>query len=104
MSPITTTFFFFFLMIRRPPRSTRLATLFPYTTLFRSRRHRPPPGQALPGRGGGQEAQPASADRPERLLMGGKGMPHVQDRRGRSAVRRQPALLDADSGRGAELG
>src|SRR6266436_8966438 len=27
--------FFFFLMIRRPPRST----LFPYTTLFRSRRH-----------------------------------------------------------------
>src|SRR5437667_12378775 len=28
----------FFLMIRRPPRST----LFPYTTLFRSRRARPP--------------------------------------------------------------
>src|SRR6266496_6243467 len=27
---------FFFLMIRRPPRST----LFPYTTLFRSLRHR----------------------------------------------------------------
>src|SRR6267143_1773036 len=31
-------FFFFFLMIRRPPRST----LFPYTTLFRSPRHRRP--------------------------------------------------------------
>src|SRR3546814_1135381 len=30
-------FFFFFLMIRRPPRSTRTYTLFPYTTLFRSR-------------------------------------------------------------------
>src|SRR5258708_16915811 len=30
MSPLL---FFFFLMIRRPPRST----LFPYTTLFRSR-------------------------------------------------------------------
>src|SRR2546422_4187895 len=29
-------FFFFFLMIRRPPRST----LFPYTTLFRSRQPR----------------------------------------------------------------
>src|SRR5256885_13086104 len=28
-------FFFFFLMIRRPPRST----LFPYTTLFRSREY-----------------------------------------------------------------
>src|SRR3546814_11592841 len=27
-------------MIRRPPRSTRTATLFPYTTLFRSRRSR----------------------------------------------------------------
>src|SRR3546814_5663425 len=30
--------FLFFLMIRRPPRSTRTDTLFPYTTLFRSRR------------------------------------------------------------------
>src|SRR5947209_19782036 len=29
--------FFFFLMIRRPPRST----LFPYTTLFRSKRPQP---------------------------------------------------------------
>src|SRR3546814_7337553 len=28
---------FFFVMIRRPPRSTRTDTLFPYTTLFRSR-------------------------------------------------------------------
>src|SRR5690242_21212999 len=40
-------FFFFFLMIRRPPRST----LFPYTTLFRSRRQWPrdrPPGPFLP--------------------------------------------------------
>src|SRR3546814_15774067 len=27
-------------MIRRPPRSTRTDTLFPYTTLFRSRRGR----------------------------------------------------------------
>src|SRR3989441_6693473 len=31
--PLTPILFFFFLMIRRPPRST----LFPYTTLFRSR-------------------------------------------------------------------
>src|SRR2546429_9989306 len=62
--------FFFFLMIRRPPRST----LFPYTTLFRSRLasraldHRPPllqvdavdlpaalqGGDRLPEEGGGQ--------------------------------------------------
>src|SRR5882762_3079988 len=35
-------FSFFFLMIRRPPRST----LFPYTTLFRSRGRRKPPHRA----------------------------------------------------------
>src|SRR3712207_7909131 len=41
--------FFFFLMIRRPPRST----LFPYTTLFRSReRH-----QTVPHVAGGRGAQ-----------------------------------------------
>src|SRR5437660_6535298 len=34
------TLLFFFLMIRRPPRST----LFPYTTLFRSRIHANPDG------------------------------------------------------------
>src|SRR5881394_809583 len=34
---ITRFLFFFFLMIRRPPRSTLDGTLFPYTTLFRSR-------------------------------------------------------------------
>src|SRR3546814_17840758 len=53
---------FFFLSIRRPPRATRTDTLFPYTTLFRSRTPRlgipreghdicpraplPPPGSA----------------------------------------------------------
>src|SRR3546814_14132436 len=31
----------FFLMRRRPPRSTRTDTLFPYTTLFRSRTQAP---------------------------------------------------------------
>src|SRR5436190_9344640 len=36
-------FAFFFLMMRRPPRST----LFPYTTLFRSRLARKPPGYTL---------------------------------------------------------
>src|SRR2546429_7165926 len=42
---------FFFLMIRRPPRST----LFPYTTLFRSRAH--------PGRG----SREWSSDDPTRV-------------------------------------
>src|SRR3546814_9809283 len=35
---MTVSVFFFFLMIRPPPRSTRTDTLFPYTTLFRSRK------------------------------------------------------------------
>src|SRR5256885_13249352 len=50
-------FFFFFLMIRRPPRST----LFPYTTLFRSRvrRQRRPAAAGL--------ARPRLADRPPGL-------------------------------------
>src|SRR6266516_5653784 len=39
-------FLFFFLMIRRPPRST----LFPYTTLFRSRPGHPGAGRRRPGR------------------------------------------------------
>src|SRR3546814_20553209 len=38
-------FSFVFLMIRRPPRSTRTDTLFPYTTLFRSRSHCPVAGR-----------------------------------------------------------
>src|SRR3712207_8149448 len=46
-------------MIRRPPRST----LFPYTTLFRSRRSRPAPQRAgeLPGHG--SSAAPLNAIR-----------------------------------------
>src|SRR3712207_7818186 len=39
---------FFFLMIRRPPRST----LFPYTTLFRSRRRAPAGALRAPSRRG----------------------------------------------------
>src|SRR3546814_17125086 len=43
--------YFFFLMIRRPPRSTRTDTLFPYTTLFRSRHHPRPPARRHAGPG-----------------------------------------------------
>src|SRR3546814_7212998 len=39
--------FFVFLMIRRPPRSTRTDTLFPYTTLFRSRKVKPSNSQGV---------------------------------------------------------
>src|SRR3546814_20347237 len=51
----------FFLMIRRPPRSTRTDTLFPYTTLFRSRRR--------------ARDRPA-ADRPPRRRPPSRGAPH----------------------------
>src|SRR5215467_14803938 len=52
-------FFFFFLMIRRPPRST----LFPYTTLFRSRAP-PPARRASPARAAARNAgAPAPGDR-----------------------------------------
>src|SRR5215471_20796632 len=44
---LSSVFVFFFLMIRRPPRST----LFPYTTLFRSRSPSPGRSGACPDRG-----------------------------------------------------
>src|SRR3712207_7209714 len=57
---------FFFLMIRRPPRST----LFPYTTLFRSRR----PGLTRPAGGIGDLTRPVLVDRSrDRLLDVGTG-------------------------------
>src|SRR2546422_6017794 len=71
-------FFLFFLMIRRPPRST----LFPYTTLFRSRERR-----AL-------EPQQGAADRAARRC-GERAV-----RRGDEPVRRGLALHRA---RGAAL-
>src|SRR2546422_11365322 len=54
-------FFFFFLMIRRPPRST----LFPYTTLFRSRDGRgfSNAAHSRNSRGGGGAAGPGGLDR-----------------------------------------
>src|SRR3546814_7585674 len=55
-------FSFFFLMIRRPPRSTRTDTLFPYTTLFRSRPHH---------RAGGSRGIDARHRRLQRHVHGG---------------------------------
>src|SRR3546814_9883983 len=52
-------------MIRRPPRSTRTDTLFPYTTLFRSRQGADP---GLLRRGGARARYPG-------------GFPRVQFRR-----------------------
>src|SRR3546814_10494632 len=52
---------FFFLMRRRPPISTRTDTLFPYTTLFRSRVRRRRRGGA--GRSRGCESRSATPGR-----------------------------------------
>src|SRR3712207_7484256 len=67
--------FVFFLMIRRPPRST----LFPYTTLFRSRvgrRQLPVPGQRSRGqrRDGGRKRHARSRG-PHALPVGGVHRP-----------------------------
>src|SRR3546814_18901294 len=53
-------------MIRRPPRSTRTDTLFPYTTLFRSRQAGPG-GSDLSGHGGGR-AHPRRSGVPDRAI------------------------------------
>src|SRR3712207_9245231 len=60
--------FVFFLMIRRPPRST----LFPYTTLFRSRRGR---AREKAGGGEGRGAGEAAAEgpRPAKRRARGEG-------------------------------
>src|SRR2546422_1579879 len=61
--------FFFFLMIRRPPRST----LFPYTTLFRSRgtrpSYRPSSGVASESAGRARSRKGSSRRRPSTLLV-----------------------------------
>src|SRR3989441_12852049 len=57
--------FFFFLMIRRPPRST----LFPYTTLFRSRRADRLRDARRPARPAHLAAGGAAAPRRQRSLL-----------------------------------
>src|SRR2546430_13425591 len=69
--------FFFFLMIRRPPRST----LFPYTTLFRSRRAYPRDGGA------------AAARRQEETHHRGGGRPHARSEEHTSELQSQSNLV-----------
>src|SRR6266699_6009398 len=61
--------FFFFLMIRRPPRST----LFPYTTLFRSRRSRVAPPEVCVLRATGRVDPPRSEEHTSEL----QSRPHL---------------------------
>src|SRR3546814_11199691 len=68
-------------MIRRPPRSTRTDTLFPYTTLFRSR-----------GRAYGHRAP---APGPARRVGAGGGLGRPRPR-----VRARPPHVAVDTGAG----
>src|SRR2546422_772801 len=89
-------FFFFFLMIRRPPRST----LFPYTTLFRSRHssHARLVRVRLPRRrarvGGLAVRDPAARDDPGGAVHRGVGVPTGGG--GTTACRAQPPDERAD--------
>src|SRR3546814_4180731 len=70
-------------MIRRPPRSTRTDTLFPYTTLFRSRRRQlQPPGEWRVGDGHALERGDAvqQADRTRRQGAEGRPDPYYRGR------------------------
>src|SRR3546814_7692441 len=94
----------FFLLLRRPPRSTRTATLFPYTTLFRSRpyRSRQFPSRAyggVPGRSVRPRRRPRLGDPGRRRPPGrrtaarraeGAGLP-VDGDRTRSRRKTRPA-------------
>src|SRR3546814_11520126 len=103
-------FCFFFLMIRRPPRSTRTDTLFPYTTLFRSRDRA---AAARTGRGGAScgvscaecSAQLVEVDRAAMLDPAGRGFeadgaPHHRrvafDREHQRAIREQHGVVGMD--------
>src|SRR3546814_1751422 len=65
-------------MIRRPPRSTRTATLFPYTTLFRSRGRR------------GLRRHPAGAGAPTDVVGSGTACSTGGRQRGRKGLGRGP--------------
>src|SRR5690349_22402715 len=68
-------------MIRRPPRST----LFPYTTLFRSRDHRAAAHRDVGGRGGARRRARARA--PAARGTRGAAAAPVADRRDRKSTR-----------------
>src|SRR3989442_9896011 len=88
--------FFFFLMIRRPPRST----LFPYTTLFRSRCATRPRGPLHPS-GKASSAPPPpclctislAARSPHRLYGGGGALDALRSEEHTSELQSRPHLV-----------
>src|SRR5256885_16857794 len=95
-------YIFFFLMIRRPPRST----LFPYTTLFRSRHGLLRTVPALLRRDGADRSA-VGADSPPRTRPAGPRRPAPPGRRHDPGAPRPPggsAGLPADAHRGPVRG
>src|SRR3546814_9800440 len=84
-------------MIRRPPRSTRTATLFPYTTLFRSTKGFEGPGWSV-RLGRAFRAQPFPRDK----RCGGRTEEQDHGRRGnrRTACRTAAGGATAAAGTG----
>src|SRR6266571_9486725 len=80
--------FFFFLMIRRPPRST----LFPYTTLFRSR-DAPRAARAPPESARRRDTRPASRSPPGTSWLSARRS--GRSRRGELPPRSLPRRQDA---------
>src|SRR2546422_4469710 len=77
-------------MIRRPPRST----LFPYTTLFRSRAFR----RELPAGGAGQDRRAARARIDLALRRAGAGQQDASDRGGVRLGDRKSTRLNSSHG------
>src|SRR3546814_3109543 len=92
-------------MIRRPPRSTRTDTLFPYTTLFRSRKDARA-GRHLPLRSAApvrRDAQANDEHQPSRHTRRADGPPRCRQRRARGSEQvRQRAVRRALDGNRSE--
>src|SRR3546814_10343531 len=102
---------FFFLIVRRPPKSTRTDTLFPYTTLFRSRpaehrvvaRARGPQRLRLVDARGQDEPVAEELTLPREPIL---AVPraHREDRRGVEVSGRVFVHLDVAAARGGCIG
>src|SRR3546814_16742990 len=84
-------------MLRRPPRSTRTDTLFPYTTLFRSRRPVAPP--AVPQRSYVALVTPEGGGGPALVVE----VDFYGEDRSSGTVRIQSLQVEAPAGRSLEL-
>src|SRR3546814_14635861 len=85
-------YFSFFLMILRPPGSTLTVTLFPYTTLFRSRTSS---ATLIAG---------ATVSAVAAALWMNKHRPWSREEKGRTAPQLDNRYVGAASGRPAEIG